>query len=82
MMEPIRVLHNIASLHFGGAQSFVMNVYRNIDRSKIQFDFVVTPEEKRDLYEQVEQMGGRIFVHQSIQEKIISVTVSGGTIFL
>lgn len=62
MMEPIRVLHNIASLHFGGAQSFVMNVYRNIDRSKIQFDFVVTPEEKRDLYEQVEQMGGRIFV--------------------
>lgn len=46
MMEPIRVLHNIASLHFGGAQSFVMNVYRNIDRSKIQFDFVVTPEEK------------------------------------
>lgn len=62
MMEPIRVLHNIASLHFGGSQSFVMNVYRNIDRSKIQFDFVVTPEEKRDLYEQVEQMGGRIFV--------------------
>lgn len=61
-MEPIRVLHNIASLHFGGAQAFLMNVYNNIDRKKVQFDFVVTPEEKKDLYEQVEQMGGRIFV--------------------
>ena len=61
-MERIRVLHNIASLHFGGAQAFVMNVYNNIDREKVQFDFVVTPEERKDLYEQVEQMGGRIFV--------------------
>lgn len=62
MMEPIRVLHNIASLHFGGAQAFVMNVYDNIDREKVQFDFIVTPEERKDLYDQVEQMGGRIFV--------------------
>ena len=61
-MEPIRVLHNIASLHFGGSQAFVMNIYNNIDREKVQFDFVVTPEERKDLYEQVEKMGGRIFV--------------------
>ena len=61
-MERIRVLHNIASLHFGGAQAFVMNIYNNINREKVQFDFVVTPEERKDLYEQVEQMGGRIFV--------------------
>ena len=61
-MEPIRVLHNIASLHFGGSQAFVMNLYNNMDRKKVQFDFVVTPEERKDLYEQVEKMGGRIFV--------------------
>ena len=61
-MESIRVLHNIASLHFGGSQAFVMNIYNNIDREKVQFDFVVTPEERKDLYSQVEQMGGRIFV--------------------
>lgn len=62
MMEPIRVLHNIASLHFGGSQAFVMNIYNNIDRTKVQFDFVVTPEEKIDLYSQVEQLGGRVYV--------------------
>ena len=44
----IRVLHVIASLHFGGSQAFVMNLYQNIDKSKVQFDFVVIPEEKKD----------------------------------
>lgn len=39
-----------------------MNLYNNMDRKKVQFDFVVTPEERKDLYEQVEKMGGRIFV--------------------
>lgn len=62
MTEPIRVLHNIASLHFGGSQAFVMNVYKNIDRTKVQFDFIVIPEKKIDLYKQVEQLGGRIYV--------------------
>lgn len=58
----IRVLHVIASLHFGGSQAFVMNLYQNIDKSKVQFDFVVIPEEKKDLYDVVEKMGGKIYV--------------------
>lgn len=62
IMRPIRVLHNIASLHFGGSQAFVMNVYDHIDRTKVQFDFVVTPEEQKDLYTQVEKLGGRVYV--------------------
>ena len=61
-MAPSRVIHNIASLHFGGAQTFIMNIYNNIDREKVQFDFVVIPEERKDLYEVIESMGGRIFV--------------------
>lgn len=39
-----------------------MNIYNNIDREKVQFDFIVTPEDRKDLYDQVEQMGGRVFV--------------------
>ena len=39
-----------------------MNIYNNIDREKVQFDFIVIPEDRKDLYEQVEQMGGRVFV--------------------
>ena len=62
MNDPIRIIHNIASLHFGGSQAFVMNLYNNINRDKIQFDFIVHKEERKDLYYQVERFGGRIFV--------------------
>lgn len=38
--EPIRVLHVVNKMNQGGVQSLIMTFYRNIDRSKIQFDFV------------------------------------------
>ena len=57
----VRVLHYIGSLHIGGSQSFVMEVYRKIDRTKLQFDFVTFPEERKGNYEEIEQLGGRIF---------------------
>ena len=61
MQEPIRIVHNITSLHLGGSQAFVMNMYRNIDRSKVQFDFVVTPETKEGFYDEITNLGGKIF---------------------
>lgn len=61
MQEPFRIVHNIASLHLGGSQAFVMNMYRNIDRSKVQFDFVVTPETKEGFYDEITNLGGKIF---------------------
>lgn len=61
MQKPIRIVHNIASLHLGGSQAFVMNVYRNIDRSKVQFDFVVTPEIREGFYDEITNLGGKIF---------------------
>ena len=40
-MEPIRVLHVLGGLDRGGAETMVMNLYRAIDKSRVQFDFVV-----------------------------------------
>ena len=37
----LRVAQAIGSLNIGGSQIFVMNLYRNIDRNKVQFDFIV-----------------------------------------
>ena len=37
----IRVLHVLTGLSSGGAESFIMNMYRNMDRSKVQFDFLL-----------------------------------------
>ena len=35
-MGKIRVLHVYNSMNMGGAENFIMNVYRNIDRNKMK----------------------------------------------
>jgi hypothetical protein len=40
-LQRVRVLHVLAGLDRGGAESMVMNVYRSIDRQRLQFDFVL-----------------------------------------
>lgn len=57
-----RVLHYIGSLQFGGSQSFVMELYRKINRDKLQFDFVVFPNENGGIEEEIKALGGKIFV--------------------
>ena len=56
----IRVLQIVDNMNAGGIQSFIMNVYRRINRDEIQFDFLLCKEEP--LYgEEIQQLGGRIF---------------------
>ena len=40
-MEPVRVLHNIVLMDTGGIETLVMNLYKHIDRERLQFDFLV-----------------------------------------
>ena len=37
----VRIIHMIGSLDIGGSQTMIMNIYRTIDRNRIQFDFIV-----------------------------------------
>ena len=39
MLEPIRVLHVLGATNIGGAESRIMDMYRNIDKKNVQFDF-------------------------------------------
>jgi len=57
----IRVLHMIASLDVGGSQTVMMNIYRNIDREKIQFDFVIDHPKEDYFAEEIRSLGGRVF---------------------
>jgi glycosyltransferase involved in cell wall biosynthesis len=60
--KPVRILHEVAGLGNGGVETFLMNVYRNIDRSKIQFDFILSHDWKNNLYEdEIKSLGGHIF---------------------
>ena len=55
-----RILHVFGTLNRGGAETLVMNIYRNIDRSKIQFDFVVHHEKEGAYEEEIRKLGGII----------------------
>ena len=57
----IRVLQVLGGLGIGGAESMVMNYYRNIDRSKIQFDFIIHTNEHQEYYDEVLKLGGKIY---------------------
>lgn len=56
--QPIRVLQIIGKFGGGGVESVVLNYYRHIDKSKIQYDFVIHNDSKIDITAEVQSLGG------------------------
>ncbi|MFC0652917.1 glycosyltransferase family 1 protein, partial [Lederbergia wuyishanensis] len=56
-----RILQIVGAMNRGGIETFIMNVYRNIDRSKLQFDFLVHTSEECAYDEEIKELGGNIF---------------------
>jgi len=44
-----------------GLETFIMNVYRAIDRAQVQFDFLVHTKQKCDYDEEILALGGKIY---------------------
>ena len=56
----VRVLHVITGMGSGGAESMIMNWYRQIDKTKVQFDFLLRSQE--NIYaNEIEKMGGKVY---------------------
>ena len=74
MAETIRVLHVLGGVGLGGAESRIMDLYRQMNRDEIQFDFLVhssavngfveeAPQRTPQFYdEEIRQLGGHIYV--------------------
>lgn len=60
--EPIRVAHIIGKWLGGGVEAVVMNYYRHIDHSKIQFDFICDEDSTNIPYEEIEKLGGKVIL--------------------
>ncbi|MCR4616169.1 MAG: glycosyltransferase family 1 protein [Clostridiales bacterium] len=60
-MSEIRVLHVLHSMNCGGAETLIMNLYRCVDRTKIQFDFLVNVFDDMYYQKEIEELGGRIY---------------------
>lgn len=60
--EPIRIAQIIGKWLGGGVESVVMNYYRHIDRTKIQFDFICDNDSTNIPYKEIEELGGKVIL--------------------
>ena len=61
MPEPIRILHVLGTTQLGGAESRIMDLYRHVDRERVQFDFLVHTDKEGFFDKEIRELGGRIF---------------------
>ena len=52
----------IGNMNVGGIETMLMELYRNIDRSKFQFDFVVHSKGENFYEKEIYLLGGKISV--------------------
>ncbi len=62
MQEPIRIAQIIGKWVGGGVEAVVMNYYRNIDKTKVQFDFICDADSTNIPYEEINSLGGRVII--------------------
>lgn len=67
-MGKIRVMHCLGQLNTGGAETLVINVLRNIDREKFQFDFLLFDDEKGFYDDEVKKLGSQLFYTSHIRK--------------
>ena len=58
--NPVRVLNVLGTTNLGGAESRVMELYRALDRDKVQFDFLVHTDREGQYSEEIRSLGGRV----------------------
>lgn len=58
MDNPVRILHVVVNMNRGGAETLLMNLYRNIDRTKVQFDFLTCKPGAYDA--EIAELGGTL----------------------
>ena len=58
-MKVLQVLYSLSSN--SGVANMIMNYYRNIDREKVQFDFLVVSFPPNNHHDEVENLGGTIY---------------------
>ena len=58
----LRVLHSVSNMARAGIETMLMNYYREVDRSRVQFDFLANKPAPGEYDGEIRRMGGRVFV--------------------
>ena len=67
--NPIRVLQIIGRMDRGGIETMIMNIYRNIDREKVQFDFLAHYGREAAFNDEIRALGGRIYEMPALKDE-------------
>ena len=67
-MNPKRILFIINTMDVGGAETFIMKVYRKIEKNQFQFDFLINKPGKNFYEEEIKSLGGS--VHRGISKSL------------
>lgn len=70
MREPIYVAQVLNRMDSGGIESVVMNYYRNIDKTKVQFDFYINQDSSFPQRAELEQYGANVYFLPSYSDVI------------
>lgn len=62
----IRILHVVGTMDLGGAETFIMNLYRNINREDVQFDFLCHNRIEAKYTDEILSMGGKMYMVEGI----------------
>ncbi len=57
----IRLLCIVSSMDTGGAETFLMKLYRGLDKSRYQMDFIAATSKKGYYDDEIRSMGGKIY---------------------
>lgn len=68
--EPYKVLHYVAVMNRGGEETFIMNVFRAINREKIIFDFLCAINQPGDYDDEIYELNGKIYYLSTGKSKV------------
>lgn len=74
-----KILHIVGGMGKGGTETMLMNIYRKIDRNKIQFDFLYTTNEETYYDKEIKKLGGNILRIDSLN--IFKINKMGNQIY-
>ena len=60
--KPIIVAQVMGKWLGNGVESVIMNYYRHLNHSKVQFDFICDEDSTRIPYDEIKKLGGRVFL--------------------
>ncbi len=66
-----KILHVVGRMHYGGMETLIMNLYRHMNREKIQFDILAYYEEPGEYDLEVRELGGNVYVVRKTLNPVI-----------